>query len=218
MARIAGVDLPREKRVEIAPDLYLRHRPQHRRRDSSRPPASTPTPALSDLTESEVGKLRDYIDHQLKVEGDLRREVSLEHQAPDGDRLLSRSSPSPGPARARTEHQDRTPAPARAPRRPVCRTRRSNARRDNEWLLAKAKLKQGCTTQAPRERKTRRAWRRPYPFFFQQYHRHHHRYQRQRPFLGLRRRTGLPRIARSPRPSPRSLPLRPPRKPPWNTA
>ncbi|NGQ97210.1 30S ribosomal protein S13 [Brevibacillus sp. SYP-B805] len=76
MARIAGVDLPREKRVEIALTyIFGIGRPT-----SQRILAATginPDTRVRDLTEEEVSKLRDYIDKNLKVEGDLRREVSL---------------------------------------------------------------------------------------------------------------------------------------------
>ncbi|CAJ1004466.1 MULTISPECIES: 30S ribosomal protein S13 [Bacillales] len=76
MARIAGVDLPREKRVEIALTyIFGIGRPT-----SQKILAATgvnPDTRVRDLTEEEVSKLRDYIDKNLKVEGDLRREVSL---------------------------------------------------------------------------------------------------------------------------------------------
>jgi small subunit ribosomal protein S13 len=76
MARIAGVDLPREKRVEIALTyIFGIGRPT-----SQRILAATgvnPDTRVRDLTEDEVSKLRDYIDKNIKVEGDLRREISL---------------------------------------------------------------------------------------------------------------------------------------------
>ncbi len=76
MARIAGVDLPREKRVEIALTyIFGIGRPT-----SQRILAETginPDTRVRDLTEDEVSKLRDFIDKNIKVEGDLRREVSL---------------------------------------------------------------------------------------------------------------------------------------------
>jgi small subunit ribosomal protein S13 len=76
MARIAGVDLPREKRVEIALTYIF---------GIGRPTANeilnatgiNPDTRVRDLTEEEVSKLREYIDKNLKVEGDLRREVAL---------------------------------------------------------------------------------------------------------------------------------------------
>ncbi len=76
MARIAGVDLPREKRVEIALTYIF----GIGRSTSQRILASTglnPDTRVRDLTEDEVSKLRDYIDKNIKVEGDLRREISL---------------------------------------------------------------------------------------------------------------------------------------------
>ncbi|WP_134686810.1 30S ribosomal protein S13 [Brevibacillus migulae] len=76
MARIAGVDLPREKRVEIALTyIFGIGRPT-----SQRILAETGVNAdtrVRDLTEEEVAKLREYIDKSIKVEGDLRREISL---------------------------------------------------------------------------------------------------------------------------------------------
>ena len=75
MARIAGVDLPREKRIEIA----LTYIYGIGRTTADEIIASTginPDTRVKDLTEQEVNKLREYIEHNLKVEGDLRREVS----------------------------------------------------------------------------------------------------------------------------------------------
>jgi small subunit ribosomal protein S13 len=76
MARISGVDLPREKRIEIG----LTYIYGIGRAVSNEILAATginPDTRVKDLTESDVSKLREYIDHNLKVEGDLRREVSL---------------------------------------------------------------------------------------------------------------------------------------------
>ncbi|MDN5325414.1 MAG: small subunit ribosomal protein [Moorella sp. (in: firmicutes)] len=76
MARIAGVDLPRDKRVEVALTyIYGIGRPK-----SNTILAATgvnPDTRVRDLTEEEVNRLRDYIDKNVVVEGDLRREVSL---------------------------------------------------------------------------------------------------------------------------------------------
>ena len=76
MARISGVDLPRGKRIEIALTyIYGIGRPT-----ADEIIAATginPDVRVKDLTEEDIGKLRDYIDHNLKVEGDLRREVSM---------------------------------------------------------------------------------------------------------------------------------------------
>ena len=76
MARIAGVDLPRDKRVEIGITYIF----GIGRSTATKVLAATgvsPDTRVRDLTEAEVSKLREYIDKELKVEGDLRREVSL---------------------------------------------------------------------------------------------------------------------------------------------
>ena len=76
MARIAGVDLPRDKRVEIG----LTYIYGIGRSMSQQILASTgvdPDVRVRDLPEADVNKLREYIDHNVKVEGDLRREVSM---------------------------------------------------------------------------------------------------------------------------------------------
>ena len=76
MARIAGVDLPRDKRVEIG----LTYIYGIGRTTASKILAETginPDTRVRDLDESDVTKLREYIDHNIKVEGDLRRETSM---------------------------------------------------------------------------------------------------------------------------------------------
>ena len=76
MARIAGVDLPREKRVEIAL-TYIYGIGRNIADDIIEATGVNPDTRVKDLTEEDIGKLRDYIDHHVKVEGDLRREVSM---------------------------------------------------------------------------------------------------------------------------------------------
>ena len=76
MARIAGVDLPRDKRVEIG----LTYVYGIGRKKASEILAATgvnPDTRVRDLTEDDEKKLREYIDKNLVVEGDLRRNVSL---------------------------------------------------------------------------------------------------------------------------------------------
>ena len=76
MARIAGVDLPREKRVEIGLTyIYGIGLPTSRLiLDKA---GINPDTRVKDLTEEEVGSIRKIIDSEYVVEGDLRREVSL---------------------------------------------------------------------------------------------------------------------------------------------
>jgi len=75
LARIAGVDLPREKRVEIGL-TYIFGIGLTTAQQIVRESAISPETRVRDLTEEEVVRLREYIDRNLKVEGDLRREVS----------------------------------------------------------------------------------------------------------------------------------------------
>ena len=76
MARIAGVDLPREKRVEIGL-TYIYGIGLTTSKQIIAETGINPDTRVKDLSENEISKLRDYIEHNLKVEGDLRREVSL---------------------------------------------------------------------------------------------------------------------------------------------
>ena len=75
MARITGVDLPREKRVEIGL-TYIFGIGLTTSRLIVREAGVNPDTRVRDLTEEEVVRLREYIDKNLKVEGDLRREVA----------------------------------------------------------------------------------------------------------------------------------------------
>jgi len=76
MARIAGVDLPREKRVEIGL-TYIFGLGRTRAIETVKGTRVNPNTRVRDLSEEEVVRLRDWIDSHYKVEGDLRREVSL---------------------------------------------------------------------------------------------------------------------------------------------
>ncbi|MGI8929808.1 MAG: 30S ribosomal protein S13 [Candidatus Limnocylindria bacterium] len=76
MARIAGVDIPREKRVIVGITYIHGIGPTSARRIIAGANVS-PDIRVRDLTEEQVNRLREVIDRQFKVEGDLRREVSL---------------------------------------------------------------------------------------------------------------------------------------------
>ena len=76
MARIAGVDLPREKRVEIGL-TYIYGIGRKTASDILAATGVDPDIRVRDLSEDDVSKLREYIDHHVKVEGDLRRETSM---------------------------------------------------------------------------------------------------------------------------------------------
>jgi small subunit ribosomal protein S13 len=75
MARIAGVDIPREKRVEISLTYIYGIGRTTAQQICTATDINVDT-RVRDLTDDEVGRLRSYIDQNLKVEGDLRREVT----------------------------------------------------------------------------------------------------------------------------------------------
>jgi small subunit ribosomal protein S13 len=76
MARIEGVDLPRNKRIEIGL-TYIYGIGRTRAQNVLKLTNVSPDTRVKDLTDAEVGLLRDYIGQNFKVEGDLRREVQL---------------------------------------------------------------------------------------------------------------------------------------------
>ena len=76
MARIAGVDIPNNKRVEIAL-TYIYGIGRKSANDILAATGINPDTRAKDLTEDEIAKLRDEIEKSYTVEGDLRREVSL---------------------------------------------------------------------------------------------------------------------------------------------
>ena len=76
MARIAGVDIPNNKRVEIAL-TYIYGIGRKSANDILAATGVNPDTRTKDLTEEEIAKLRDEIENSYSVEGDLRREVSL---------------------------------------------------------------------------------------------------------------------------------------------
>lgn len=77
MARISGVDLPREKRVEVGLTYIYGIGPKTAK-DILAATGVNPDVRVKDLTEDDVSKLREYIEHNLEVEGDLRRNVAFD--------------------------------------------------------------------------------------------------------------------------------------------
>jgi small subunit ribosomal protein S13 len=74
MARIAGVDIPREKRLEVSL-TYIFGIGRTRAHDICTSLGVDPDTRVRDLTDEEVAQIRNHIDGQYKVEGDLRREI-----------------------------------------------------------------------------------------------------------------------------------------------
>ncbi len=77
MARISGVDLPRDKRVEIGL-TYIYGIGRKTASDIIAATGVNPATRVKDLTEEDVAKLREYIEHNVKVEGDLRRDIAFD--------------------------------------------------------------------------------------------------------------------------------------------
>ncbi len=77
MARIAGVDLPNEKRVEIGL-TYIFGIGLTTSKKILADTGINPDTRVKDLSEEDISKLREYIDHNLQVEGDRRRTVALD--------------------------------------------------------------------------------------------------------------------------------------------
>ena len=117
MARISGVDLPREKRVEYGL-TYIYGIGLKTSQKMLAEVGINPDTRVKDLSESDISKLRDYIEHNLKVEGDLRRAVALNIK-----RLLRSAATVASvlvvvcPSAVRTPRT--TPVLARVPRRPL---------------------------------------------------------------------------------------------------
>ncbi|MFI1398819.1 30S ribosomal protein S13 [Streptomyces sp. NPDC020681] len=77
MARLSGVDLPREKRVEIAL-TYVFGIGRTRSKEALAATGVDPNTRVRDLPEEDLVKLREYVDANLKTEGDLRREIQAD--------------------------------------------------------------------------------------------------------------------------------------------
>lgn len=77
MARIAGTDLPKEKRLEIGL-TYIFGIGRSRANEILAATGLNPDIRVKDLTEDDVAKLREYIDKSYRVEGDLRRDTALD--------------------------------------------------------------------------------------------------------------------------------------------
>ena len=75
MARLVGVDLPREKRVEIAL-TYIFGMGLTRSQETLKASGISPDTRVKDLQEAELAKLREFIEANYKIEGDLRREIA----------------------------------------------------------------------------------------------------------------------------------------------
>ena len=127
MARIAGIDLPKDKRIEIGL-TYIYGIGRKSAQDILAQTGINPDTRVKDLTDAEEAKLREAIDHGYMVEGDLRRQTAL-----DIKRLSEIGPSSPRPARSRSAQQDQRTHP-QGPQEDHCE--QEEVRRENRiWLL-----------------------------------------------------------------------------------
>jgi small subunit ribosomal protein S13 len=77
MARLVGVDLPREKRVEVAL-TYIFGVGRTRSQQALAATGVNPSTRVRDLTDTDLVALRDYLEANVKIEGDLRREIAAD--------------------------------------------------------------------------------------------------------------------------------------------
>ena len=141
MARIAGVDLPREKRVEIGITyIYGIGRPTAQK--ILKETGVNPDVRVKDLTEDDVAKLREYIEHHLKVEGELKSEVSLNIK-----RLMeigcSRRKTQKGLARKRSEFQEK--------RENEKRSASYGRQEEDRYQIIEGGLNNGCSKESRKE-------------------------------------------------------------------
>ena len=107
MARLAGVDLPRDKRMEIAL-TYIFGIGRTRAQAILAETGISPDLRTKDLTDEHITTLRDYIEGNYKVEGDLPRDPGR-YSPQDRDRLLPGPAPPPRTSRPWSAHQDQCP-------------------------------------------------------------------------------------------------------------
>ncbi len=105
MARIAGVDLPRDKRVDIGL-TYIYGIGRAAARQILKEAGVDGAIRVKDLSEDKIVKMREIIDRNHRVEGDLRKEVSHEHQAAHRYRHVPRLAASQRIAGSRTADED----------------------------------------------------------------------------------------------------------------
>ena len=183
MARIAGVDIPRDKQIWVSLTYIYGIGPTTAYKILART-TFRPIGASRDLTEDEVTRLREIIDREYHGRRRSAPRGQPEHQAVDGNQLLPRRAPPPRPARPRPAHAHQRPHAARARARPWPAARRPRRRSKPSMAERRTRGPRGCACPPPRTQE-RAARQRLHPVQLQQHHRHHHRSRRQRAHLGL---------------------------------
>ena len=183
MARIAGVNIPTQKRVEIGL-RYIHGIGAANAKEICEPARHRPRRRVSDLTESEVIQIREVIDRDFLVEGDLRREVAMNIK-----RLMDlgcyRGLASP--------QEPAGPRPAHPHQRPHAQRPRQSDRRQEESHEITGSRTDGKAGRARAQKRKEECRRRRGPCRrdLQQHHHHHHRHAGQRHVLVVGRHDGL---------------------------
>ena len=186
MARIAGVDIPREKRLEISL-TYIYGIGRTTANQVCTATGINPDTRVRDLTDEEVARLRTWIDANLKVEGDLRRDVAqdikrkIEIGSYQGIRHrrgcrcgVNAPTPTPGPARAQKDR---------------------GRQEEGKEALENAQAEAGRATPPSPRAQERRLRGRAHQELVQQHDRLHQRPGGQRPGLGVGRQRRLQGVA-----------------------
>ena len=114
MARIAGVDLPKNKRMEIAL-TYIYGIGRSKSKEILQKAGVGADTKTDHLADAEITAIRNVIDRDHKVEGDLRREISMSSETADGYRHLSGVEAPKGSSRERAANQHQRPDAKRTP-------------------------------------------------------------------------------------------------------
>ena len=110
MARLVGVDLPRDKRLEVAL-TYIYGVGRTRAQQTLAATGVSPDMRVKDLGDDELVALRDYLEANYKLEGDLRREVAADIRRKVEIGCYQGIAAPPRPAGARSAHQDQRSHP-----------------------------------------------------------------------------------------------------------
>ena len=208
MARLVGVDLPRDKRIEVGL-TYIYGIGLTTSKKILAETGVNPDVRVKDLSEEDLGKLRDYIQENLTVEGDLHREVSqnvkrlMEIGCYRG--LRHRKGL---PVRGQRTHTN-----ARTRKYRVSKSAARRSKGADKW-----QLRNKCVRASSARAQEHCRWRRTYQIHVQQHHCEHHRSSGQCDLLAVRRHRRLQRVPASPRRSRRRWLRKLLPRPRWSTA
>ena len=215
MARISGVDIPREKRLEISL-TYIYGIGRTVAQQVCDATGMSRDTRVRDLTEEEVARLRSYIDQNVKVEGDLRRQIAQDIKRKMEIGCYEGSAPPQGPPGPRSAHPHERPHPQRS---------EEDGRRQEEGPQVSNEHRSGISGEACRRRTPAQAQRTQerhlrrgaHQVVVQQHDHHVHRPAGQHALVGVARATSASRARARARRSRRSSRPRLRRSGRWST-